>query len=77
MLQGKFVFISVESREFNNRVYHNVNLEMEDGQMIRIGAADGVVERMQKYKAYTGFFSVRMFDGRLAVTLADLVADVK
>lgn len=77
MLTGNFVFISVEERESGGKIYKNVNLEMDDGQMLRIGVDDGVVEQMKKYQSYTGFFKVGMFGRDVYIRLAGVQASAK
>lgn len=72
MLNGKCVFISSESRESNGRVYHNVNLEMEEGNLIRVGVDEMTLSKMQKYKEYLGYFEVKMWNRELNLHLVDV-----
>ena len=71
ILNGVFTMISVESRENNGRTYHNVNIESEDGKLLRVGTTDEVVEKLKKYQKHLGFFDIGSFKGELYMRLVD------
>ena len=75
ILSGKFVLISVESRESNGKTYYNANMEsVEDGKLFRWGATETAVDKMKKYQTYLGHFEPRVWDGKLSLTLLDVDA---
>lgn len=72
ILKGEFVLISVESRESNGKVYHNVNLESDDGKVSRIGVDAEVVPVLdKKYQKYEGFFNIGTYDGKMFMRLVE------
>ncbi len=72
ILKGEFILISVESRESNGKVYHNVNLETDDGKVTRIGVDAEVVPALDsKYQKYEGHFLVGTWDGKMFLRLVD------
>lgn len=72
ILEGSFVFISAEKRESNGKKYFNVNLEAEDGQLLRVGTEEHLLTAMEKYKKYTGFFTVGSFNNQLYMRLSEV-----
>ena len=70
-LTGIFTMISVESRESNGKWYHNVNMEAEDGKLLRVGMDQGVMNKLQKYQKHTGCFEVGSFKGEMYMRLVD------
>ncbi len=71
ILSGKFIMISVETRESNGKVYNNVNIEAEDGKLLRLSVNEDVVPKMQKYHLHNGFFDVGSFKGEMYMRLVD------
>ena len=63
-LTGIFTMISVESRESNGKWYHNVNMESEDGRLLRIGVEQDVMGKLKKYEKHNGYFEVGSFTGK-------------
>lgn len=70
-LSGTFVMISVESREKDGKKYFNVNIEAEDGKLLRIGSNEQTVAGLQKYKKHQGWFDIGTFDGKMYMRLVD------
>ena len=70
-LSGVFTMISVESRESNGKWYHNVNIEAEDGKLLRIGVDEKVLPDLQKYQRHNGWFDVGSFKGEMYMRLVD------
>lgn len=71
ILNGNFVMISVESRESNGKWYHNVNMEAEDGKLMRVGTSENVLPELKKYQLHNGTFEVGSFKGELYMRLVD------
>lgn len=69
MLEGKIVFISYEKRESNGKVYHNVNVEFDNGRLMRLGCDPSVVDLMEKYKSYIGHFEFGLFNNQMYMRL--------
>lgn len=70
-LSGQFVMISVESRESNGKWYHNINMEAEDGKLLRIGVEEHVLPDLKKYQLHQGWFEVGAFKGEMFMRLVD------
>ena len=70
-LVGNFVMISVESRESNGKWYHNVNMEADDGKLLRVGAEPDVLNKLQKYQKHIGQFEVGSYKGEMFMRLVD------
>lgn len=76
ILSGQFTMISVESRESNGKMYHNVNIESEDGKLLRVGTTEEVVPKLKKYQKHLGHFDIGTFKGELFMRLVDAVYPV-
>lgn len=70
-LTGIFTMISVESRESNGKWYHNVNMEAEDGKLLRVGMEQDCINKLKKYEKHTGYFDVGSFKGEMYMRLVD------
>ena len=70
-LTGFFTMISVESRESNGKWYHNVNLEADDGKLLRVGVEQGVINKLRKYEKHNGTFDVGSYKGEMYMRLVD------
>lgn len=70
-LSGTFTMISVESRESNGKMYHNVNIEAEDGKLLRLGVEENVLPDLKKYQKHQGWFEVGSFKGEMFMRLVD------
>ena len=70
-LTGQFVMISTESRESNGKWYHNVNIEAEDGKLMRVGVEEHVLPELQKYQKHNGWFEVGSYKGEMYMRLVD------
>lgn len=70
-LSGQFVMISVESRESNGKMYHSVNIEAEDGKLLRLGVDEHVLPDLHKYQLHQGYFDVGSFKGEMYMRLID------
>lgn len=68
-LNGVFTMISVESRESNGKTYHNVNIEDEEGKLLRIGCDPAVVPDLRKYQLHQGQFAVGIYNGQMFMRL--------
>lgn len=69
ILNGTFTFISLESRTANGKTYNNVNIESEDGSLMRLGVEDQCINALQKYRKYDGSFRVGAFKGEMFMRL--------
>ena len=74
-LQGKFTMISVETRERDNKRYNNVNIETEDGQVIRLGVDEQVIPKMKKYQQYLGCFLIGTYNQNMYMRLIDVLPE--
>lgn len=76
ILAGKFTMISIESKTRDGKTYFNVNVEAEDGKLLRIGVDENVLNKLHKYQLHNGFFDVGSFNNNLFMRLvdADLIA---
>lgn len=72
-LQGRFTFISSEVRDGkDNKKYYNVNIESEDGQLMRLGIEPDIITKMQKYKSYNGYFGVNTYNNSMYMRLLEV-----
>ncbi len=71
ILAGKFIMISIESNTRDGKTYHNVNVEAEDGKLLRIGADEVVLNKLQKYQLHSGFFNIGCYNNNFFVRLVD------
>lgn len=71
LLYGKFTMISLESRTKDGRTYNNVNIEADDGKLLRIGVEEAVINKLQKYRRHEGYFEVGAFNNNMYMRLVD------
>lgn len=69
VLRGIFTFISLEIRERDGKKYYNVNIESEEGSLMRLATDEQVVTGLQKYQKYTGFFKVGTYNNSMYMRL--------
>lgn len=73
ILSGKFTMISVETKERDGKRYFNVNIEAEDGKLLRIGSDEKTVSKLKKYQKHDGWFDVGSYNGNMYMRLVDAV----
>lgn len=73
IVNGRFTFISMESRESNGKTYYNANIESEDGSLMRLSVEDGCINGLQKYKPYDGSFKIGAYKGEMFMRLVSVV----
>lgn len=76
LLEGLFTFISLETREKDGKKYYNVNVESEEGSLVRLSADEEVVGKLQKYQKHKGYFKVGTYNNSMYMRLvgAELLA---
>lgn len=73
-LEGLFTFISLETRERDGKKYYNVNIESQDGSLMRLATNEDVVAGLQKYQKYKGYFKVGTYNNAMYMRLVGAVA---
>lgn len=68
-LEGKFTFISLETREKDGKKYYNVNIESEEGGLMRLSTDGDVVAGLQKYQKYKGIFKIGTYNNSMYMRL--------
>ena len=69
VLEGLFIFISLETREKDGKKYYNVNIESQEGSLMRVSTEEAVAKVLQKYKQHKGFFKVGTYNNSMYMRL--------
>lgn len=71
--KDEMILISVESKEWKNKMYYNVNVEDSNGKILKFPIEATEIPKLQKYRPFVADFVVSQYNGQVRLTIVSVV----